>query len=697
MEGILKVRNIVVEIASDLNPTDYLNFKAVNKNVYNEILSDEVDQTYWSKRLQLLDLKETQENITDDQFANLTAVDIFDKIVNFNKKQSKHIYIKFYGCFKDYCDKLSNSDLGTLFSAEEENDPVLEAKVLMNIYRFNASNDVEDSYYGKVKEQLDIVKELFVNSVLKELEKNYKLKNYEEVSKFMGVLFLVKESTVAVDFFNSEFDTEYTISLPDNIFKEINTLIIDNQSLSNLIEDESSADHSMKFKRMKVLNKSLVKESLGKIFEYIFNVVDVVYQVFGDNYDNGRFVVEKYIGYFMDLVDIHFEEKENLMELPKFYKLTNEAIDAVFGEEEYFKKLIKDDIDVHLKSKKEYYLETIPSFFNQQLKDLRTNPVKKEDDKVKKSKDDSLRLATLFKKKPNDKDEITEQEMPKVDVKSLVNVEYYENVLKLSEQVLDDIDQFGGDKKKIYDIIVKRISVDGIRHEYKGVVGELGRGEIGLVMFTEVVNIWDMIVHKVVVFEGRSEEGRLEMLLDEIVGEGLNIGISKMMREVENILLGVAYNQQQVIDVEATEAAHKVIDLLKQNCFLLKGEAIAEVFQQEIGERLFNELVKLIKRSTISTQGALYLISDLNLYYDFITYKLKQKNIVPLFAGLKSIGQLFLISTNDSKELGKMIAAGSQGIFSQEEIYEFVQRRSDWFKVKRDVEKAIYGLDCILI
>jgi recyclin-1 len=104
----------------------------------------------------------------------------------------------------------------------------------------------------------------------------------------------------------------------------------------------------------------------------------------------------------------------------------------------------------------------------------------------------------------------------------------------------------------------------------------------------------------------------------------------------------------------------------------------------------------------ISSTGAIILISDLNLYYDFIINVLRQKNITPLFVGLKEVAQLYLIQTKDSKELGKLIGDLNKfnGIFKQEEIYEFVQRRTDWFKIKKDVEKAMYGLgliDCVIM
>lgn len=113
------------------------------------------------------------------------------------------------------------------------------------------------------------------------------------------------------------------------------------------------------------------------------------------------------------------------------------------------------------------------------------------------------------------------------------------------------------------------------------------------------------------------------------------------------------------MDVEPTKCAIRVVELLSNHCFLLTGatdKGTIDVYQQEIGERFFNEIVKHLKKCFISTEGAIWLICDLNYFYDFIANKLKQKNVVPYFVGLKSIGQLYIISGKDSKELGKLIS-----------------------------------------
>lgn len=114
--------------------------------------------------------------------------------------------------------------------------------------------------------------------------------------------------------------------------------------------------------------------------------------------------------------------------------------------------------------------------------------------------------------------------------------------------------------------------------------------------------------------------------------------------------------------------------------------------------------MKTLKKSTISVTGAMNLISDLNLYYDFIVNHIRSNKrlVVPYYQALKKVGSIYLISGLDSKSIGKLVSdlAKFNGIFSQEEIYEFVQRRQDWLQIKREVEKVMYGLsigDCSIV
>ena len=133
-------------------------------------------------------------------------------------------------------------------------------------------------------------------------------------------------------------------------------------------------------------------------------------------------------------------------------------------------------------------------------------------------------------------------------------------------------------------------------------------------------------------------------------------------------------------------------------------KSIVDVFQQEIAERFFQVIVKMLKTQTISTTGATNLISDLNLYFDFISENVKSNKrlVIPLYQALKKIGNIYLISGDDYKAIGKLVSDLSKfnGIFNQEEIYEFVQRRLDWLVIKRHVEKVMYGFgfgDCLIM
>ena len=252
-----------------------------------------------------------------------------------------------------------------------------------------------------------------------------------------------------------------------------------------------------------------------------------------------------------------------------------------------------------------------------------------------------------------------------------------------------------------------------------------------LVQFTELINIGDIIlqmtsifyknelVQKNIINKNRDflndvvqSKKNFETMLDDFVAEGLNIGINKLMDEVEFVFnttqLPEDFNPTEKSaqrEINPTQCAMKIVELLSNHCFLLTGatdKGTIDVYQQEIAERFFNEIVKHIKKSLISAEGAIFLICDLNFYYDFVAYKLRQKRVVPLFVALKNVGQLYIVSGKDSKELGKMICDVNRfkGIFSQEEIYEFVERRSDWVRVKRDVQKVMYGLglkDCVIM
>ena len=209
------------------------------------------------------------------------------------------------------------------------------------------------------------------------------------------------------------------------------------------------------------------------------------------------------------------------------------------------------------------------------------------------------------------------------------------------------------------------------------------------------------------------------------------------------------------IDPTPTPTAHQVIATISGHTSMLLGstdKTTLDVFLQEVGLRLFTLLCKHIKRQRISspasTGGAIKLIADLNLYANFISTTLRQKSLGPYYAALRELGQIYLIAIDppassffssggggassstpttasgdtskpnkrtstfanllsskasttslQAKELATIIADNQRyrGIFPAEEVYEFAERRADWYLVRADVERAMYGVGCAVM
>lgn len=206
---------------------------------------------------------------------------------------------------------------------------------------------------------------------------------------------------------------------------------------------------------------------------------------------------------------------------------------------------------------------------------------------------------------------------------------------------------------------------------------------------------------------------KLELVVDSFVADGLNISVDVLVNEIEQVygqdLCVLDYNPPVSTSATfgTTSCAERAVKILEQNINLLGDSAdksIVDVFQQEMAERFFQIVVKILKASTISVVGATNLISDLNLYFDFIVANINSNKriVIPLFQSLKKVGNIFLISGDDAKAIAKLVSDLSKfnGIFTQEEIYEFVQRRKDWNIVRRHVEKVLYGFgfaDCCVM
>ncbi|KAJ5820432.1 hypothetical protein N7474_006023 [Penicillium riverlandense] len=248
-----------------------------------------------------------------------------------------------------------------------------------------------------------------------------------------------------------------------------------------------------------------------------------------------------------------------------------------------------------------------------------------------------------------------------------------------------------------------------------------------LVTFLELVNVGDLILQMMDVFYEQEligtrltdrndfvdpavkEKKKFEQMLDERVAAGLNKGIDVLMEEVDYILatrqLATDFNpgvsadpHRQTMDVGVSEAAAAVVDVAASHTQMLVGstdKSTLDVFNQEVGLRLFTALCKHLKRQRISVEGSLKLISDMNHYFKFIQ-TLKNNELLLYFKAFRELAQIYLIDPSDAKELATLIADAErfQGIWRVEEVYGFAERRADWYQVKRDVERAMYGIGC---
>ncbi|KAJ5754078.1 uncharacterized protein N7511_008231 [Penicillium nucicola] len=248
-----------------------------------------------------------------------------------------------------------------------------------------------------------------------------------------------------------------------------------------------------------------------------------------------------------------------------------------------------------------------------------------------------------------------------------------------------------------------------------------------LVTFLELVNVGDLILQMMDVFYEQEligtrltdrndfldpavkEKKKFEQMLDERVAAGLNKGIDVLMEEVDYILatrqLATDFNpgvsadpHRQTMDIGVSEVASAVVDVVSSHTQMLVGstdKSTLDVFNQEVGLRLFTALCKHLKRQRVSVEGSLKLISDMNHYFKYIQ-TLRNNELLLYFTAFRELVQIYLVDPGHAKELATLIADAERfhGIWRVEEVYEFAERRADWYQVKRNVERAMYGIGC---
>jgi recyclin-1 len=248
-------------------------------------------------------------------------------------------------------------------------------------------------------------------------------------------------------------------------------------------------------------------------------------------------------------------------------------------------------------------------------------------------------------------------------IKSLFSIEVALGLVHAAKTSLERTVQFvklGGEwgnsaKQQCEGIFISLLTILGHRHVIKGfdrAVDHLSNyrpreqgerektGVEPLVTFLELVNVGDLILQMMDVFYEQELIGakiidrsdfldpaakgkkKFEQRLDERVASGLNKGIDVLMEEVDYMLatrqLTTDYNpdvdpdsSRKMPDIGVSDAALAVIDVVSSHTSMLIGstdKSTLDVFNQEVGLRLFAAICKHLKRQRVSVDGSLKLI-----------------------------------------------------------------------------------------
>ncbi|KAI7868194.1 exocyst complex component Sec10-like protein [Spinellus fusiger] len=240
-----------------------------------------------------------------------------------------------------------------------------------------------------------------------------------------------------------------------------------------------------------------------------------------------------------------------------------------------------------------------------------------------------------------------------------------------------------------------------------------------LTEFFEMVHVADMVQQMVQVYyeeeitryvdkhdfmnEVNKEKKIFERLLDDCVAQGMDHGIQVLLARVELILANKQrsedYNPlgQLHMDLKPTKACLETIECLKSNISTLAGAAeksTMDLFFSEIGRRFFEILCKHLKSQMVNEQGGFRYICDMNAYYAFAV-GLKQKTVTPYFSALKSLSNIYIISSpTDIKNVIHDLER-YHGLMRIEDLFEFAACRVDWPVIKKVVQKDM--TDCSIM
>lgn len=779
--------SIARHIARYLAIPDLVLFQQMLKNGYIAANNPEL----WVGKLKAMGVWESAKPVVDDQIGRIRfewlrdPLHCFDHIVK-NPKVAKFQCIKIYSVLAPfYNDLLSSKPYEQLTLFKTYLTPEEQARILRNLKLVNEV-DLSITSHDICRDKINDLFEVFENALLRELEINYDVHDFDKTRKFVAILAELQNDQTLINFF-------------------LQKTIFDNEDMAKffLVSDFRPE----RFFYDEGYDESLVNESisdLAKIFNQLSHLIDLVFPTTIPMMYKAceELIQNQLMDLILSLIEQSKKQKAHITFVPFFYeKMTTDFIRKLEPSEnagESYGKMVRELLDMQFETfAAEYMREEISdfkAFSEKQILQWTGEVSKRERETTTKilkhvkseTKNDFL---TSFKKvfaisgsssssskHSNGREDTSADEVvnySKIEAKAkilsenlksltqIISPELVLNLVNNAKSCLGRLQKFRDftvtslrqdifrSMQEIFIIFIDIISSEHLKPGFDKAMEYLesyNRDEIRaavlggkasyiepLIQFFEMINMADLIIQMIDIFykeelinkqivkhensilnPSLQSKKSMEALVDKYVADGLNVGIELLAKEIETLfemyLEPSDYDPPKGASLEIigpSRAAREAIKILDENIDLLVDSAdrsIVEVFQQELAERFFQIIVKVLKRSTISVDGATVLISDLNLYYEFFYEHIKtnKRMVMPLYLGLKNVGSLYLIGGEDSKAIGKLVCdiAKFNGIFRQEEIYELVQRRKDWYLIKKHVEKVMYGFglgDCTIV
>ncbi|KAI9159374.1 F-box protein: endocytic membrane traffic, recycling ReCYcling 1 [Blastocladiella emersonii ATCC 22665] len=192
------------------------------------------------------------------------------------------------------------------------------------------------------------------------------------------------------------------------------------------------------------------------------------------------------------------------------------------------------------------------------------------------------------------------------------------------------------------------------------------------------------------------EKKKFEKVIDDCVATGLDRAMLTLMAQSEFLLSTEQHPSdfdppdEVMTDTRPTDACRMSVACLDKHIEMLRACAeknILSVFLAEVGSRFFQVLSKHIRRQRISVVGGFRLMCDLNAYHAWAE-SLRNGEVARMFRALKELSNVFVVTDMPALKALVKDQARYGGVFRVEDVYEFIERRADYDRIKSKVKES---------